>query len=428
MTESRFRPSRAPGDAPATLRPVLLVILGLLSALTPFAIDMYLPSIPAIALDLDSPVALVQLSVTVYLGVFAVAQLALGPLSDVYGRRLIIGLGLAVFLLADIGCAVATSMPVMLLARAVQAVGGAAVAVTVPALVRDLFERDDYARVMGLVMLVMALAPLLAPSVGGLIILYASWRWVFAALLVITLLAGVFFFIRVAETLPAERRHPLRFGSVLGNYRLLLGHSAALGYLLTGAASFGGMMVFIVTSSDVYIDVYGVPPAWFGPLFGINIMAAMLFSFINARLVPRYGAERMLRFGLTVQGIAVVTLLGVAWLPQPALWLVALAAGCYIAMAGIVLGNAMAGFMTYFPTMAGTASAFAGAARFGFGALTGSAVSLLHDGTARPLLLGMAACGLLAVLCYWLMCCLSTTPDETAAIADSPAGSGASGE
>ena len=284
---------------------MLLVILGLLSALTPFAIDMYLPSIPAIAVDLDSPVALVQLSVTVYLGVFAVAQLVLGPLSDVYGRRAIIGLGLAVFLLADIGCALATSMPVMLLARAVQAIGGAAVAVTVPALVRDLFERDDYARVMGLVMLVMALAPLLAPSVGGLIILYASWRWVFAALLVITLLAGLVFFSSVPETLPAERRHPLRLRHVLGNYRLLLGHAPALGYLLTGAASFGGMMVFIVTSSDVYIDLYGVPAAWFGPLFGINIMAAMLFSFFNARLVPRFGAERMLRFGLTVQAVAV---------------------------------------------------------------------------------------------------------------------------
>ena len=96
-------------------------------------------------------------------------------------------------------------------------------------------------------------------------------------------------------------------------------------------------------------------------------------------------------------------------------------------MAGIVLGNAMAGFMAYFPTMAGTASAFAGAARFGFGALTGSAVSLLHDGSARPLLLGMAACGLLAVVCYWLMCCLGTASDEMAAIAERPAGSGASG-
>lgn len=418
------RASSGAADAPTTLRPTLLVILGLLSALTPFAIDMYLPSIPAIALDLDASVALVQLSVTVYLGMFAAAQLLLGPLSDVYGRRVIIGLGLAVFLLADIGCAMATSMPVMLLARAVQAVGGAAVAVTVPALVRDLFERDDYARVMGLVMLVMALAPLLAPSIGGLIILYASWRWVFVALLLITLLAALVFFSSVRETLPAERRHPLRLRHVLNNYRSLLGHAPALGYLLTGAASFGGMMVFIVTSPDVYIDLYAVPAAWFGPLFGINIMAAMLFSVINARLVPRFGAERMLRFGLVVQGVAVVVLLGVAWLPQPALWLVALAAGCYIAMAGIVLGNAMAGFMAYFPAMAGTASAFAGAARFGFGALTGSAVSLLHDGSARPLLLGMAACGLLAVVCYWLMCCL----DASSPVAAEVSGRRAEGE
>ena len=408
--------------APATLRPLLLVILGLLSALTPFAIDMYLPSIPTIARDLGSPVALVQLSVTVYLGVFAAAQLVLGPLSDVYGRRATIGLGLAIFLLADIGCAFATSMPMMLFARAVQAVGGAAVAVTVPALVRDLFERDDYARVMGLVMLVMALAPLLAPSVGGVIILYASWRWVFVALFAISLLVALVFFRGMPETLPAERRHQLRPRAVLGNYRRLLGHSAALGYLLTSAASFGGMMVFIVTSPDVYIDLYGVPPAWFGPLFGINIMAAMLFSFINARLVPRYGAERLLRIGLGVQGMAALVLLGVAWLSQPTLWLVAAAAGGYIAMAGIVLGNAMAGFMAYFPNMAGTASAFAGAARFGFGALTGSVVSLLHDGSARPLLLGMAACGLLALLCYWLICAIGTCAGAGVEVAEDRAG------
>jgi MFS family permease len=171
----------------------------------------------------------------------------------------------------------------MLLARAVQAMGGAAVAVTVPALVRDLFERDDYARVMGLVMLVMGLAPLLAPSIGGLIILYASWRWVFAALLVIAAAGGVLFLqLRAGD---AARRAPssLRLRHVLGNYRLLLRHAPALGYLLTGAASFGGMMVFIVTSPFVYIDLYGVPAGWFGPLFGINVMAAMLFSYFNAR-------------------------------------------------------------------------------------------------------------------------------------------------
>jgi DHA1 family bicyclomycin/chloramphenicol resistance-like MFS transporter len=389
----------------------LLFTLGLLSALTPFAIDMYLPSIPAIARDLDASVALAQLSVTVYLGVFAAAQLVLGPLSDVLGRRLPVAAGLAVFALADVGCALAPDMTAMLAARTVQAVGGAAVAVTVPALVRDLFERDDYARVMGLVMLVMGLAPLLAPSVGGLVVLYASWRWVFAVLLGITAVTAVLFLRLLPETLPPARRHRPDLARVFGNYLLLLRHRAALGYLLTGMASFGGMMVFIVTSPFVYIELHGVAPGWFGPLFGINIAAAMLFSYLNARWVPRWGAERLLRFGLMVQGGAALALAAVALVPPlfgaaPPLWLIAVCAGAYIAMAGVVMGNAMAGFMAFFPRMAGTASAFAGAGRFGFGALTGSAASLLHNGTALPLLLGMALCGLLAVGTYQLLCCV----------------------
>jgi DHA1 family bicyclomycin/chloramphenicol resistance-like MFS transporter len=392
-------------STPSGIRPVLLLVLGLLSALTPFAIDMYLPSIPAIARDLGADVELVQLSITVYLAVFAAAQLVLGPLSDVHGRRRIIGLGLLVFMLANIGCALAPSMEVMLLARAVQAVGGAAVAVTVPALVRDLFDRDDYARIMGMVMLVMGLAPLVAPSVGGVIILYASWRWVFGALLIIALGAALLFFRLVPETLHSQQRHVLNVRGIIANYGVLLRHRAALGYLLTGAASFGGMMIFIVASPYVYIELHHVPAARFGPLFGINILAAMLFAFLNSRLVPRLGAERLLRGGLAVQGLAALLLLAVALLPQPALWVIALAAVSYISMAGIVMGNSMAGFMAFFPTMAGTASAFTGAVRFGFGALAGSAVSLLHDGSALPLLLGMGVCGLLAVTLYRLLCC-----------------------
>ncbi|MCG6941589.1 MAG: Bcr/CflA family multidrug efflux MFS transporter [Thiohalocapsa sp.] len=394
----------------------LLITLGLLSALTPFAIDMYLPSIPAIAQDLHAPVALAQLSVTVYLGVFAAAQLVLGPLSDVLGRRLPVAVGLAVFALAAVACALAPSMTAMLWARAVQALGGAAVAVTIPALVRDLFDRDDYARVMGLVMLVMGLAPLLAPSVGGLILLYGTWHWVFVGLLGITAVAAVLFLRLLPETLPPERRHPPAPARVLGNYWALLRHRAALGYLLTGMASFGGMMVFIVNSPFVYIELHEVPAGWFGPLFGLNIAAAMLFSALNARWVPRWGAERLLRFGLTVQAGAALMLLLIALLPAllavvAPLWLIALGALAYIAMAGLVMGNAMAGFMAFFPRMAGTASAFAGAGRFGFGALTGSVTSLLHDGTALPLLLGMACCGLLAAATYQLICCAEVPAD-----------------
>lgn len=386
------------------ISPSLLLTLGLLSGLTPFAIDMYLPSLPAIAQDLDSTIEMAQFTVTSYLAVFALAQLFMGPLSDMLGRRATIGGGLILFSLGALGCAMAGQMGTLLGARLVQASGGAAIAVTVPALVRDLFERDHYARVIGLVMLIMSLAPLLAPSIGGVILIHASWHWVFISLLGIALLASGLFLWLIPETLPPIHRHPLALGRVLGNYYSLLHHRQGMGFLLTGAFSFSGMMTFIVGSPYVYIVLYGVPTAWFGVLFGANVAAAMLANLLNARLVTRLGAERLLRLGLRVQVVAALILLGLALLEAPPLWAIVLGVLLYLGMAGVVLGNAMASYMVYFVRLAGTASAFSGAARFGFGAAVGSLVSLAHNDTARPLLLGMALSGLMAGVCYWLLC------------------------
>jgi DHA1 family bicyclomycin/chloramphenicol resistance-like MFS transporter len=386
------------------IRPSLLVTLGLLSGLTPFAIDMYLPSLPAIAQDLDSTIEMAQLTVTLYLAIFALAQLFMGPLSDMLGRRATIGGGLILFSLGALGCALAGQMEALLGARMIQAAGGAAIAVTVPALARDLFERDHYARVIGLVMMIMSLAPLLAPSIGGVIVTHAGWPWVFIALLGIALVASAFFWWLIPETLPPERRHPPHLGRVLGNYYGLLRHRLGMGYLLTGAFSFGGMMTFIVSSPYVYIVLYEVPTAWFGVLFGANVAVAMVTTLFNTRLVVRLGAERLLRLGLRVQVVAALILLGLAFLKVPPLWAILLGVLLYLGMTGLVLGNAMASYMVYFVRLAGTASAFSGAARFGFGAVVGTLVSLAHDGSARPLLLGMTLSGLMAGVSYWLLC------------------------
>lgn len=386
------------------IRPTLLIALGLLSGLTPFAIDLYLPSLPAIARDLGSSIELAQLSVTVYLGVFALAQLFLGPISDVLGRRKTIGGGLILFLIAGLACVLAPSIHVLLAARAVQALGGAAVAVTVPALVRDLYEKEDYARVMGLVMLVMAMAPLIAPTLGSLIIGVASWRVVFLVLSAIALTTALLFFRTVGETLHAQHRHSFDLGRILGNYGHVMRDRLALGYLLTGAASFAGMMTFIVSSPYVYIELHQLPATWFGLAFGANVALGMLFSSLNARYVRRLGADRLLRMGLLTQATAASIALALAAIGDTPLWGIAGVAALYLGMTGVVIGNSMAGFMAFFPQMAGTASAFAGAVRFGSGAAMGSLVSLVHDGTASPLLIGMGTSGLLALGAFGILC------------------------
>jgi MFS transporter, DHA1 family, multidrug resistance protein len=393
----------------------LLFALGLMAGLTPFAIDMYLPGIPAIAADLGASVELTQLSVTVYLGVFALSQLLLGPLSDVLGRRATILGGTALFIAADLACLLAPNLAWLLVTRALQALGGAAVAVTIPALVRDLFEKDDYARVMGLVMMVTAIGPLLAPTIGGTIVAFTHWRWVFVALAAIALIAGVLFLARVPETLPAARRHTFAIVGILRNYLMLFRHRAGLGYILTGSFSFAGMLVFVTTSPSVYISLHGVEPQWFGALFGINILAAMGVNSLNARLVRRHGADQLLRLGLRIQTAAAALLLVLgAWAlaspAQPPLWMAAAAVLVYVAMLGMIPNNAMAGFMAFFPGLAGTASAVAGSLRFGLGALGGTLASLPHTASAAPLLVGMATCGALAAGCYLGLCCKGAGP------------------
>ena len=392
------------------IRLSLLFSLGLMAALTPFAIDMYLPSVPAIAADIGTTVELTQLSISVYLGVFAVAHLLLGPLSDVLGRRPTILGGTALFILANLACILSPSLGGLLAARALQGLGGAAVAVTIPALVRDLFAKDDYARVMGLIMMVMAIAPLIAPTIGGAIVAFAQWRWVFVALTAIALAAGTLFHLCVPETLPQDRRHAFAVGGILRNFRALLIHKDGLGYLLTGAFSFAGMIIFITTSPAVYMALHGISPQWFGILFAANILAAVVANGVNARLVRRLGADRLLRLGLGVQSAAtaVLLLLGLWALAdpsQPPLWSIVASVIAYVAMLGLVPNNAMAGYMAFFPNLAGTASALAGTLRFGLGALGGAMASLPSGAGAAPLLLGMASCGALALWCYLGLCC-----------------------
>lgn len=376
--------------------PLVFGTLGLLSGLTPFAIDMYLPSIPAIAQDLSASIETVQLTLTVYLAVFALAQLLLGPMSDVHGRRGTI--------LASLGCAAAPSLAWLIAGRCLQALGGAAVAVTIPTLVRDVFEKDEYARTMSILMLVMALAPLVAPLLGGIIVSYASWHWVFVALAGIALFSAVLFMISIQETLHADQRHSFHLGGIARNYAQLLQHPVGLGYLLTSGLSFAGMMAFIVTSPYVYIELYGVTPNQYGLLFGINVLTLIAFGALNARLVRRVGAERLLRIGLGLQLLVSLLMLSLSLNPQPPLWLLVSANAGFIGLNGLIVGNAMAGYMTLFPKLAGTASAFAGTLRFGLGAVAGTLASLLHNGTFVPMVGVIAGCGLTASGSYIWLC------------------------
>ena len=381
----------------------LLLLLASLAGLTPLAIDMYLPSLPTIARDLGVPVSQAQLTISVFLAGFALGQLLYGPLADSVGRKPVMLGGLGLFTLASIGCAVANSIETLMAFRLLQAIGGAAGSVVLNALLRDMFERDMFARIMSMVILVMTLAPLVAPIVGGYLLLVGHWHSIFVLLAIIGAAVSVALALRIPETLKPEHRQPFRLWPVLQNYGRVLRHRAALGYIGCGAMTTAAMFAFISGSPLVYIELYGVPAEHYGLLFALNIVLMMVLTFGNSRLVPVLGSDRLLKAGLITAALAAVVLLFCGLTGVGGLWALVPAVMVLIAQISLVGANAMAGLLSHFPESAGTASALAGTTRFGLGAVATFAVNASQALSALPMTLVMSLCAWLALASYWLL-------------------------
>lgn len=400
------RPSPATSSAPGTLR--LSLVLSLLMAFGPFSIDMYLPALPAIGASLQAGQDQVQLSLALFLAGFAVGQLAWGPVGDRFGRKLPIFLGIAVFILASLGCATTQNVYALAGFRFLQAVGGAAAPVLARAMVRDLFTKDEAARMLSLLMLVMSLAPLVAPLAGGAVFEAWGWRAIFWILVGVGCVAALALSL-LPETLPPERREEVPVGAMLAGYGGLLASRSYLGYALSGALLYGAMFAYISGTPFVYIDYFGVPPRWYGLLFGLNTLGMMTANMANRVMVRRFGADHMLRLGLA--GAALAGLLLAVSGSWGALGLFGIVAPLFLFMAtlGIINPNAMAGAMSAFPRAAGAASALAGTLQFTFGALAGVAVGLLADGTPRPMVWVMATMGVMGFGLHRLLTRSTTT-------------------
>ncbi|MFC6671705.1 Bcr/CflA family multidrug efflux MFS transporter [Marinobacterium aestuariivivens] len=376
-----------------------IALLGLLIGLSPLAIDMYLPSMPAIASGLGASTEAVQQSLTVFLIAFSLPQLIFGPLSDALGRRFVILTGLGLFIGGSLLCALAGDITWLLVARALQAAGASAMAVTVPALVKDRYSQESFARTMSFIMMVMAVAPLLAPLMGGLVLTVGGWRLIFWVLALIAL-AGLLLFHRyIDETLAIEKRSPLHLGKQLDNYRRLLGDRHALCHMLSAGFMFAGMMAFVAASPFVYIELYGVPEQYYGFLFGLNIITLMTLTMLANRFTHQ-GSKRILTTAFAIIALVCSLLIALSLIPDPPLVLVVLGAMFFIGSYGAISAHTMSVVMNRFAGISGSASAVGGTLRFGTGSLGGAAVGLLHDGSGMPMTLVMSACGILAVLTY----------------------------
>ncbi len=381
---------------------ILIFLLGAISALTPLAIDMYLPAMPSIADDLSVTSSAVQITLTTYTAGFAIGQIFFGPLADAYGRKPVLITGIALFAITSVLCALSQDIFQLTWLRAMQGFAGAAAAVIVQALVRDLFDRDDFSRTMSFITLVMTVAPLVAPLIGGYVAVFFGWKAIFYGLSALACLIIVAVIINIPETLNVENRQPLKLTATLRNYAKLIASPVSVGYIFCGAFSFAGMFTFLTAGPFVYIDYYGVSPEHFGYFFGLNVVCLIAFTTFNGRMVKKLGSHFMLKLALMIQ-LSAGFLLVVGQLLDFGLWGTVIPVMMFVGIISIIGSNTMACLLNGYPKMAGTASAIAGTLRFGTGTVVGAIIAIIPDTTPMPMALTMAICAVISASFYWFV-------------------------
>jgi DHA1 family bicyclomycin/chloramphenicol resistance-like MFS transporter len=379
----------------------LLILLGLMTGVGPFSIDMYLPALPSIADEFHASASIVQLTLTACLVGLGLGQLLVGPLSDRWGRRRPALVGLGLYAAISLGCALSPSAEVLSVARLVQGVAGGATIVIARAVVRDLHSGAAAAAYFSRLVLVFGLAPVVAPSIGGFVLRLTDWRGVFVVLAVIGALVFAGTLVALPETLPVARRHPGGLRETLVGMRTILDDRGYVGYVLAlgfaGAALFG----YISGSSFVLQRVYGASPQLYGLLFGLNAVGFILAGQLNRRLVYRAPARRLLAAGLVVLVTAAVALaIATRWHS-----LVGAAVPMFVFMSalGIVMPNATALALDLHPERAGAASAMLGAAQGLLGALAAPLVGLAGANTATPMVATMTIAAVASLAAFGLI-------------------------
>jgi len=386
------------------LRPgtfALTALLAGLSAVGPLTTDMYLPSLPDIARLLGASSAQVQLTISAYLIGFAAGQIIYGPVSDRHGRKPVLIGAIALYCAASLACALSTSIEMLIVARAFQALGGSGGIVLTRAIVRDIYSGAHAGRELSVIGSVMALAPVLAPILGGLIQTAFGWRMTFLALVGAGFAGAAVVWALLPETLNPRATEPVSLPSMLRSYRIVGRNRAYLAYLSITAASYAGLFAWISGSAFVLQDLYGLAPFDFGVAFALGSVGYMAGSAIAARLVIRIGLDGVLGLGgcaCAAGGLAMVAAVAFGLMSSMSL---VLPMAVYLAGLGMVLPQGIAGAMTPFPERAGAASSLFGFLQQTAAAVCGAAVGWFLGQSAWPLALGVATMGF-ATLGLWL--------------------------
>lgn len=387
----------------------IVFILGLLAMLMPLSIDMYLPALPVISAQFGVPAGSAQMTLSTYILGFALGQLFYGPMADSLGRKPVILGGTLIFAAAAVACALAQSIDQLIVMRLFHGLAAAAASVVINALMRDIYPKEEFSRMMSFVMLVTTIAPLVAPMAGGAVLVWFSWHAIFWILALAALLASAMIFFFIDETLAVERRQKFHIRTTMGNFASLFRHKRVLSYMLASGFSFAGMFSFLSAGPFVYIELNHVSPQHFGYYFALNIVFLFIMTIINSRFVRRIGALNMFRAGLWIQFVMAIWLVVSAFFGV-GFWALVVGVAAFVGCVSMISSNAMAVILDEFPHMAGTASSLAGTFRFGIGAVVGALLSMATFNTAWPMLWAMAFCATSSIL----FCLYASRPRKAA--------------
>jgi DHA1 family bicyclomycin/chloramphenicol resistance-like MFS transporter len=380
----------------------IALVLGLLQAIGPFAIDMYLPALPSIGASLGASAAGVQASLMAFFISLGLGQMVYGPASDMLGRKRPLYFGLVVFAVGSVGCALAPDIQALIGWRFVQGLGACAGMVVPRAVVRDLHTGPEAAKLMALLTLVFSVSPILAPLFGSFLIEWSGWRAVFWAVTVAAVLAVGLLATSLPETRSAAQRQDSSVRSALAGYWLLLQDRHFMGLVFIGGFGISSFFAYLANSSFVLIDHYGLTPRQYSYAFAANAASFIGMSQFTGQMIKRFGMAPLVKGGVT--GFAAATLLALLLnlLGQDGMWpmlaLLFVGYGCL----GLVMPSSAVLALDAHGEIAGTASALMGTLQFMTGAAVMATVGLFVDGTARPMLAGVAGAAGLALLATFM--------------------------
>lgn len=409
-----FPKTREPVDGSPPNAPgwYMLAVLSLLMGFASISTDLYLPAMPTMARSLGAGAGMIELTISGYLVGFSLGQLLWGPISDRYGRRSSVAVGLVLFVIGAAGCALSGNVLTLIAWRIVQAIGACASVALSRAMVRDLYEGNRAAQMLSTLITVMAIAPLVGPLVGGQIVAFVGWRALFWTLVGIGLvtLAALF---TIPETLSEKRRNRESIGYALMRYGELLRYRRLLGYAGAGSFLYAGVFAYVAGTPFAYITIYHVPVQLYGLLFGLGIIGIMVANLVNLRLVPQFGYDRMLLFGTIITATSAIVTAVIAYTGWGGLWGLVAPLFVFVSMSGFVVANSITGAMADFPERAGAVSALVGALQYGFGMVGSGLVGVFADGTPWPMGWVVAITGIGSLLCMGLL-----TPERVRKTAD----------